>query len=127
MRSFKSILVVLLAVIWLPATMHCGLETIPGLQFLACESETAEKSKSDCSDDDCCSVEKSLYKTEQHRFANLLPEFQPLSLTSVFELASALPDQASREAFAVVRPELPKCWQFVFRTASPPRAPSFAS
>ena len=55
---------VLLA-LWLPATFHCQLESIPGLEFVRCASDTSNQS--DCSDDGCCAVEKQQYKSEQNR------------------------------------------------------------
>lgn len=128
-RFLKNILVVLVAVAWLPMTLHCRLETVPGLEFLACEAESRSDSvpSSDCGDTGCCSVEKSQYKTEQHRLTLLPPNFQPSPFAPVLDLANTLSDEASREAPAIAPPELPRCWQFIFRTASPPRAPSFAS
>jgi len=123
----RNILVVLLAVAWLPMTAHCRLEIVPGLEFLACqsESESSDNESSDCAE--CCSVEKSQYRIGQHRLMVAPPNLPPLSFVPVADLANTFSGTVGREVLAVVPPELPRCWQFAFRTASPPRAPSFAS
>jgi hypothetical protein len=72
-------------------------------------------------------VEKSQYKSEQHRLTLSPPNLLPLPFAPVLDLADGLSGEACREAFTVAPPELLKCWQFVFRTAAPPRAPSFVS
>jgi len=128
-RALRNILIVLVAVVWLPMTMHCRLETVPGLEFLACltDGDCHDEQSSDRGDTGCCSVEKSQYKTEQHRLTLQPPNLLPLPFAPVLDLADGLSGEASREAFTVAPPELPRCWQFVFRTAAPPRAPSFAS
>ena len=129
MRSFRNILVVLVAVAWLPMTLHCRLEAVPGLEFLACQTEDVshEQPGADCGDTGCCLAEHAQYKTEQHRLTLQPPNLVPFSFVPVLDWLEALSDEASLEAFTVAPPELPKCWQFVFRTAAPPRAPSFAS
>ena len=118
-----------MAAAWLPITMHCQLEILPGLEFLACEADSNSDGKqtSDCGDTGCCSAERSQYKTERYRSPLPTLNFLILSFVPLPDLADALSDEAGREALPVAPPELPKCWQFVFRTASPPRAPSFAS
>jgi len=128
-RFLKNIFVVLVAVVWLPLTMHCQLEPLPGLEFLICQPDRDSQGKqsSDCGNTGCCSAEKSHYKTEQHRRTLQPPNLLQLSFAPVLDLANALSDAASFEAFSVAPPEFPKRWQFVFRTASPPRAPSLAS
>ena len=110
-------------------TLHCRLETVPGLEFLAClsDGDCHDKEGSDRGDTGCCSAEKSQYKTEQQRLTFPPPDLLPLAFAPVLDLASTLPAPVNRETFTVAPPELPRCWQFVFRTASPPRAPSLAS
>ena len=109
--------------LWLPATFHCQLESIPGLEFVRCSSDTSNQS--DCKDDGCCAVEKSQYKSEQHR--QTIPDFLPISSAPLLNQANTLPVGAGLGILTAAPPELVKTWQFAFRTASPPRAPSFAS
>jgi len=114
---------VVMLVLWLPVTLHCQLETIPGLEFVRCASDTPERS--DCGDDGCCAVEKSQYKSEQHR--QTIPDFLPISSAPLLNEATTLPVGAGLGILTAAPPELLKTWQFAFRTASPPRAPSFPS
>jgi len=109
--------------------MHCRLETIPGLEFLACDSDSnpGGRQNSDCDETGCCAAERTQYKTEQYRPSLPSPEFLLLSFVPLPDLENDLSAEVGREAFTLAPPELPKCWQFVFRTASPPRAPSFLS
>jgi hypothetical protein len=126
-RQFKNTLFLLAAILWLPMSAHCQLERIPALKFLACGSDADSAGKdSDCSDMGCCPVEKSQYRANQNRVA--IPSLDLLPLIVEFtDVATELPAKVSAATFGAIPPELPKCWQFVFRTASPPRAPSFAS
>ena len=128
MQRLKNILFVLAAILWLPLSAHCQLEKFPGLAFLACASDSDSPGKnSDCGDTGCCAVEKSQYKPNQIRITIPTPDLLPLVTAALPDIAGTLTDEISAAAFAALPPELPKCWQFVFRTAAPPRAPSFAS
>jgi hypothetical protein len=128
----KPILAMGVLALWLPASNHCRLEQLPGLGFLSCcehelASEAAGHHEDDCNDDWCAVVEQGLYKTDNQRIvANAPTAVAALFLLScpdrVRELISALPPRR-----ADVAPELSKIWQFSFRAAAPPRAPSVAS
>jgi len=109
--------------LWLPATLHCQLESIPGLEFVRCASDTPDQS--DCSGDGCCAVEKSQYKSEQHR--HTVPVFLPIASAPLLSVATIQPDETGLGILTTAPPEFLKTWQFALRTASPPRAPSFAS
>ena len=58
-RRFHNLLFALAASLWLPASAHCQLETVPGFEFLRCSVDTgdAQQPAKDCSN--CCSVEQS--------------------------------------------------------------------
>lgn len=128
-RFLKSILVVLVALAWLPMTMHCRLESVPGLEFLACltEGDCHTEQSSDRSDDDCCSVEKSDYRISQTRLTLPAVDLVPLCSTPVLDVANALPDEVSVGVLTAAPPEFFNTWHFVFRAALPVRAPSIAS
>ena len=115
--------------LWLPITFHCALESIPGLEFLACPADPSRSGKpgSDCGDSGCCAAEKSQYKTEQHRLKIPPPDFLPVLSTPLLTAANTLPDEPGLDLPTAAPPGLPKCWQFLVRAAAPPRAPSFAS
>ena len=123
MIRFRSIVKLMMLVLWLPATFHCQLESIPGLEFVRCSSDTSNQS--DCKDDGCCAVEKQQYRSEQQRQS--IPVFLAIPSAPLLTAANALPDEVSLGIFTAAPPELLKTWQFALRTASPPRAPSFAS
>ena len=129
MRSVKIVLTVLLALFWVAATNHCRLEHIPGLAFMVCcdqEDSTGSQDK-DCETDGCAAVENQLYKAENTQLSMPAPTFVfTLFLTPLFDelptpaaSSHVLPDAAPMQ--------LPRVWQFFYRTALPPRAPSLAS
>jgi hypothetical protein len=109
-------------------TLHCQLETIPGLEFLACQTTApASKPDSHC-DTGCCAAEKSQYnKSAQLRVTLPSPELLSILSAPLLDLANALPDEVSIGILTAAPPGLTACWQFSFRTALPVRAPSLAS
>jgi hypothetical protein len=132
-NRLKTILVMAVLAFWLPATNHCRLELIPGLEFLDCCSHSEDQQASaqhenECPDDLCSQVEDGLYKAACNQ---IVVEAPPAS--SVGSLADMLEQTPSPERNGTVKrldaspPELPKTWQFSFRAAAPPRAPSLVS
>jgi hypothetical protein len=128
-KWLKTIVVFSLLVTWLAASNHCRLEQIPGLSFLSCceEGDGVPGQDSDCQTDGCAAVENGLYKTGDQ---------QPSLLPPVTVLVDCLPPSLdeyqksapSRFGFAgFTPPGLAVTWQFSFRAAAPPRAPSFVS
>ena len=125
MSWWKAILSVLCLATWLPATQHCQLEKLPGLEFLACPTDTP--GNSDCEGDSCDVVEHGAYKT---------PDNRPVaSLKMALSVAWVLSDCYDTEQLAggladisnLAPPDIPQGWQFLTRAAPSPRAPSFAS
>jgi len=110
-------------------TMHCELETIPGLEFLACptESDCHNEAGSDRSEDGCCSFEKSDYQVNPTRLTLAAHAFFLLCATPMLDLANALPGEVSVGILTAAPPEFSNTWHFVSRTALPVRAPSIAS
>ena len=119
-KRLLQLIAILLAVLWMPVTAHCSLETLPGLEFLHCESGAAEN---DCDEDVCAQIERPSYKVSDTE--TLVPQpqlvlcFQIIS-TETVPVDSPQPSTASP-------PELPPGWQFTTRTALAPRAPAFIS
>lgn len=110
---------------WALMGSHCGLESIPGLDFFACSTQNgAEHQPSDCETDACAAIESGLYKTEQAQVSAHRPDFAPLALVLALVSDPAALQSAARRASP---PELIHTWQFFCRTALPPRAPSFLS
>jgi hypothetical protein len=127
-RHFRNIIFALAAFLWLPASAHCQLESVPGFEFLQCAADAPTSNGStDCADSDCCAAEKAQYKSAQLRVKLPLPELLP-ELPVEFTFAAKLTlETLSVAGLVAARPELPHCWQFLFRTAAPPRSPSFIS
>ena len=107
-------------------TMHCDLERVPGLEFLACcqHPDTTPHQDNDCDADACSVIESGFYKIEEHpaavpmlvlSFVLPLGEARPPSPAPHFQLPNCSP------------PELPRAWQFSYRTALPPRAPTLVA
>ena len=126
-RSIRNILFTLTALAWLPMSMHCRLETIPGLEFLACKTAAPQSNpNSHCADTGCCAAENAQYKAEQNHLALLCQQFV-ISFAPVKNLPKALPDEVSLGILIAAPPSFLESWQFSFRTALPVRAPSIAS
>ncbi len=124
----KSVAVLALA-LWVPATMHCTLETMPGFSFLqwCCGGDDLRQPDNDCNQDSCSAVESGFYKIEENPMVGaglaLLIEF------AGWEWVAEPPTNSVRHLAAVssAPPELPRLWQFSHRTALPPRAPSLVA
>jgi len=108
-------------------SMHCRLERIPGLEFLACQTAPESNPNSHCADSGCCAAEKSQYKSEQLRVSLPSPDLLPISFAPIVDAANSLPDEVSLGILTTAPPQLLKTWQFASRTALPARAPSIAS
>lgn len=119
---------VVLALLWLPMVSHCGWEHLSGLEFLGCCTSAPADShqESDCQTDLCASVEAGNYKTEDRAVTAPAPALQVALLTPLPSLAL----ECFTPTIFVPRSvpaELRQRWQFSFRTAAPPRAPSLVS
>ena len=127
-RRFRNIAFALAAFLWLPVSLHCKLESVPGFDFLRCGDNFASSSHNtnkDCSD--CCKVEKSQYQTEQLRATDPTIDFISFTDFAVAPSLKSLPVEVSLGILTAAPPEFPKSWQFFSRTALPVRAPSVAS
>lgn len=119
-------LFVLLALAWVPITMHCKMEVVPGFEFLGCNTNTSESplANNHC-DGNCCSVEAGNYQASSSSqsapilFAVILPE--PVK---ALDVEASLPREVSLGVLTAAPPELSVIWQFISRTALPVRAPS---
>ncbi len=123
-RRLFTFVACLLAVLWLPATLHCGLEAAGFLghdhEEVPAENDCAHA----CFNDSCAAVEDGAYK----RSAGLVKLEAPvltLWLAGWVERARApewiaplSPDTTDSP------PELARTWQFTARTALLPGAPS---
>lgn len=115
-------------VFWGLAYSHCDLEQVPGLEFLSCcqHPDTAPHQDNDCQQDACSVVESGFYKVDEQQASAPIPFLAVSYLLPKTELAVSN-HFAGIEAPSPVPPELPHGWQFLFRAALLPRAPSSVS
>jgi hypothetical protein len=126
-RLIRTTALLLLA-LWVPVTAHCKLEVLLHSSLLACSTQgsSAPHQDSDCDGDECSVVESGLYKIDDQPQLGFAPLAAPLVTWEwVGEFLPRL--QAGPVSFGAAPPELPRTWQFSWRTALPPRAPSFLS
>lgn len=125
LMSLMRSIVVVVAVLWLPMTMHCQLERLPALSFLPCGEypEQASHQESDCEMDGCAVVESGLYLSSHSH-----SEFRVSFPHTLYRAPESMPEVISNcekpRHLSTVPPDFPKTWQFAFRTALLPRAPS---
>ena len=128
MQFVKTVLILLLTLLWAAASNHCKLEQITSLDFLTCADHAKDAAPQDNScDTDGCAFESQLYKAENTQESMPAPV-----LLFAFFLTPSLDELAIPEAVSHVLPdaaptELARVWQFSHRTALPPRAPSLLS
>lgn len=110
-------------------SMHCKVEGVPALKFLACETQSSNSqipdSPNHCSDKGCCAFEGAIYKAECSKLT-----VPPTVLVSSVLLA-LFQEEPKVESPLLISRESPlefrQSWQFVSRTALPIRAPSVLS
>jgi hypothetical protein len=123
----KAVALTVLA-LWGLAAMHCKLEILPGLDFLksCCFADSSPSSPKNCESDGCDAVEDGSYLAQEQIVAAPQPLLFPVWISPVMQ--APLPELASA-CFSGFQtpPELARFWQFSYRAALPPRAPSFVS
>lgn len=126
---WKALIALLLAMLYLPATGHCLLEQagwLPSGGDCCEQSASTDRSQSvPCASYGCCPSEFAVYFKTANGIQSLPTAEIPVCVIAfAFDL---LPKQSLTPVPESYPPELPKIWQFSFRTALPPRAPSFVS
>jgi hypothetical protein len=124
MRRLFSILSLLLAVTWLPATQHCLMEEaglITGTCAENCEQDASAK-------DGCGTIESGFYKPTVGSLRVLAPALLAVAISYLsFDLvqteATGVPVIAPSDSFERPR-DWASTWHFVRRSAPSPRAPS---
>lgn len=121
----------LLALLWLPAAMHCRLEAAADLQFFSCCLDSGTGQTPSPQSDDCKAGLCDTFKSRVLRHDDSREMSARTVLVTVF-LATPVDEplpgsSAGGGGLSTAPPELARSWQFALRTAQPPRAPSFAS
>ena len=121
-----KILAIMLAVLWVPIASHCLLEDAGLIHHSDCCNSDGDNDHDAA--DGICQVEKAGFQLPkfQRVLAEALPYFltPQLTLDSLLRVEAIPPDILSRAGPPAA---LRGTWQFSFRTALPPRAPSFVS
>ncbi len=121
----RIVAVVMLAA-WMPAASLCLAECAGMVERGDCCADESG-GKSDAAGHPCCFLASGLYKShDQQRVATAPATLLTPVLPSPFSLTPASVEEAALRP-APSPPDLPVTWQFSFRAALPPRAPSFAS
>ncbi len=126
-RWLKAASLLLLAV-WLPATLHCRLESA-GLiapHHEECEDDAGRGTATDCKDDACPTVEETLIKDSSTDLVVSAPADCTCALCVAALLCAC--DGCAEPALSPARhappPGLTVAWQFLLRAAPLARAPS---
>ena len=129
MQRIKAAVALVLALVWVPAVSCCLIDESGLLGKQDCCSKEHSHSvpgPGNC-DKPCGALASATYVSQQNQLLLLAP-----AGVSLFDCAFSLmevprPAGIGRELPATAPPELAGHWQFSFRTALSPRAPSFAS
>lgn len=128
-QRIKAAVALVLALVWLPAVSCCLIDASGLLGKQECCSK--EHSKSPPSpgkcDQPCGALASASYLPQQSQFLVIAPIGVPMFDPAFPLIEVHRPADVGRELPATAPPELAGHWQFCFRTALAPRAPSFAS
>lgn len=123
MRRLRSIFYILLTLLWVPLTQHCGWEAL-GLVAKTCTAVVCSDVRP-CAGDACKEMENGSYKSSSDGIKASAPQLLAvagacLNLASVNPIVAQPPPPS-----AVERPfDWVPSWQFVRRAAPPARAPA---
>lgn len=124
MKLWGKVVALLLAVLWMPVSSHCLLETAELIHHDACCQPDfgGDHSHGHDAADGNCQVESRQLAVQK---TDVLKACVLVALLSSAEFSNAgTSDGPLIAPSGVAPPELTTSWQFVSRTAVPPRAPS---
>jgi hypothetical protein len=128
-RSWKIVIATLLAFVYPLAAGYCLLEKVNLVAAVDCCAESSshdQKEHAPCGGFGCCPIEYAVYSSLDSGNADLIPPPADLVFLSVVFLPE-LPVEVPVAQLERSPPDIPKSWQFFFRTALPPRTPSLVS
>jgi hypothetical protein len=121
----RIVAIVMLAA-WMPAASLCLAECAGVVERGDCCADESG-GKPDAAASHCCFLSSSLYKSHDSQTLVTAPDaLATAQLPSPVSIAP-LPSRLASLPPALSPPDFPVTWQFTFRTALPPRAPSLAS
>lgn len=129
MRWLNKIVALAVALVWLPAVSCCLIDASGLLEKRECcskEHSRAVPGPGNC-DKPCGALASAAYVPQQSQLLVIAPIGVPLFDAAFPLIEIHRPAGVGRELPSTAPPELAGHWQFSFRTALAPRAPSFPS
>lgn len=128
-QRIKTVVAVLLALVWLPAVSCCLIDAsgLLGKQDCCSKEHSHPTSGPGNCDKPCGALASASYLPQQSQLLLIAPIGVPLFDCAFSLIEIHRPAGVGRAFPATAPPELAGHWQFSFRTALAPRAPSFAS
>lgn len=126
MRSLRIITALVLALLWLPATLHCGLEAagVIAMTDSCCGHDDSGAAQSGCAADSCHLVEGGEYQSQGIVVKVAAPALQDYAVCLLTIAPVLVPEPEIAVAETVESPrEITRTWHFVSRAALPPGAP----
>ena len=128
-QSIKAFVALVLALVWLPAVSCCLIDAsgLLGKQDCCSKEHSHPASGPGNCDKPCGALASASYLPPQSQLLVIAPIGVPLFDCAFSLIEIHRPAGVGRALPATAPPELAGHWQFSFRTALSPRAPSFAS
>ena len=129
MQRIKAAVALMLALVWLPAVSCCLIDAsgLLGKQDCCSKEHSHPASGPGNCDKPCGALASASYLPQQSQLLVIAPIGVPLFDCAFSLIEIHRPAGVGRALPATAPPELAGHWQFSFRTALSPRAPSFAS
>ena len=123
----NKLIALLLVALWLPATLHCQLESLGLEAIFACAdhpAETAHASGDGCTDQGCLTIESGQFAlTKSQLDLSCPPALADGGLACLPALSPPVPAPEISAAGQDETLRLRRTWQFARRAALPARAP----
>lgn len=124
--------VLLLALAWAPMSLHCRLESLPGIEVFHCVAEEAahedaDEAGGDCKDCGCCSFEAGNWRIVKQQSVVPVAVLTLLVENLFADTCQSLPPEVCVGILTAAPPDLPVGLQFLLSPGLMPRAPSFLS
>lgn len=128
-QRIKESVALLLVLVWLPAVSCCLIDAsgLLGKQECCSKAHSHRPSVPGNCDQPCGELSSTFYLAQESQVIVLAPMAVPLFDATFPPIEIHRPTWIGRKLPAAAPPELAGHWQFFFRTALSPRAPSFAS
>ena len=128
MSRLRQLVALAVLTLWLPATLHCALESagFDGVFACADEHETGAHTHDEAPRDACDVIEGAAFKPAANTAALPRPALCACLLCFVTPppAIDLTPPVTGVSEFVAAPPEVARTWRFITRAAPPTRAPS---